>query len=54
MDDDEEKVGNRIHNIKVLGNVEGINDILEREQVSTVIIAILTASGKEIRRIVNN
>jgi len=54
VDDDKEKVGKRIHNIKVLGNVEGINDILEKEQVGTVIIAIPTASGKEIRIIVEN
>jgi len=54
MDDDKEKVGKRIHNIKVLGNIEGINDILEKEQVGTVIIAIPTASGKQIKRVVNN
>jgi len=54
VDDDKEKIGKRIHDRKVLGNVEGINDILEGEQVSTVIIAIPTASGKQIRRIVNN
>ncbi|MBU2440299.1 polysaccharide biosynthesis protein [bacterium] len=54
VDDDKEKVGKRIHNVKVLGNVERINDILEKEQVSTVIIAIPTASGKQIRRIVDN
>jgi len=54
VDDDKEKVGKRIHNRKVLGNVEGINDILEKEQVSTVIIAIPTARGKQIKRIVDN
>jgi len=54
MDDDKEKVGKRIHNVKVLGNIEVINDILEKEQVSTVIIAIPSASGKEIRRIIDN
>jgi FlaA1/EpsC-like NDP-sugar epimerase len=54
VDDDKEKVGKRIHNINVLGNVEGINDILEKEQVDMVIIAIPTASGKEIRRIIDN
>jgi len=54
VDDDKEKVGKRIHNIKILENVEGINDILEKEQISTVIIAIPTASGKEIRRIIDN
>jgi len=54
VDDDNEKMGKRIHNVKVLGNIEGINDILEKEQVSTVIITIPTASGKEIKRIVDN
>jgi len=54
VDDDKEKIGKRIHNKKVLGNVEEINDILEKEQVNTVIIAIPTASGKQIKRIVNN
>lgn len=54
VDDDKEKVGKRIHNRRVLGNVEGINDILEKEQISTVIIAIPTASGKQIKRIVVN
>lgn len=54
VDDDKEKIGKRIHNVKVLGNIEGINDILEKEQVSTVIIAIPTARGKQIKRIVDN
>jgi len=54
VDDDKEKVGKRIHNVKVLGNIEGINDILEKEQISTVIIAIPTASGKQVKRIVDN
>ncbi len=54
VDDDKEKIGKRIHNIKVLGGIEGINNILEKEQVNTVIIAIPTASGKEIRRIIDN
>jgi len=53
VDDDKEKIGKRIHNIKVLGNIEGINNILEKEQVNTVIIAIPTASGKQIRRIID-
>lgn len=54
VDDDKEKIGKTIHNRKVLGNVEGINDVLEKEQVSTVIIAVPTASGKQIKRIVDN
>jgi len=54
VDDNKEKIGNRIHNIKVLGSVKEINDILEKEQINTVIIAVPTASGKEIRRIIDN
>ena len=54
VDDDNEKMGKRIHNVRVLGNIEGINGILEKEQVSTVIISIPEASGKEIGRIVDN
>lgn len=54
VDDDQEKIGREIHNKKILGSVEEINDILEKEQINTVIIAIPTASGKEIKRIVYN
>ncbi|MHC2994193.1 MAG: polysaccharide biosynthesis protein [Candidatus Atribacteria bacterium] len=53
VDDDKEKIGKRIHNIKVLGSVKEINDILEKEQINMVIIAIPAASGKEIRRIID-
>lgn len=54
VDDDKEKIGERIHNRKVLGNVEGINNILEKEQIDTVIITIPTARGKQIKRIIDN
>lgn len=54
VDDDKEKIGKSIHDRKVFGSVEDINDILEKEQINTVIIAIPTASGKQIKRIVNN
>jgi FlaA1/EpsC-like NDP-sugar epimerase len=54
VDDDKEKIGKRIHNRKVLGSVEEINDILEKEEVDTVIISIPTASGKQIRKIINS
>jgi len=54
VDDDKEKIGKSIHGRKVFGSVKDINDILEKEQINTVIIAIPTASGKQIKRIVNN
>ena len=54
VDDDKEKIGKRIHNKKVFGSVKDINDVLEKEQINTVIIAIPTARGKQIKRIVDN
>ena len=54
VDDDKEKIGKRIHGREVLGRVKDINDVLEKEQINTVIIAIPTASGKQIKRIVSN
>jgi FlaA1/EpsC-like NDP-sugar epimerase len=54
IDDDKEKIGKRIHNRLIFGSVKEINDILEKEQIDTVIISIPTASGKQIKRILNN
>jgi len=54
VDDDKEKLGKIIHSVKVLCDIKGINEVLEREQIDTVIIAIPTASGKEIKRIINH
>jgi len=54
VDDDKEKIGKRIHNRTVFGSVKEINDVLEKEQINTVIIAIPTARGKQIKRIVDN
>lgn len=54
VDDDQEKIGKRIHNRTVFGSIKEINDVLEKEQINTVIIAIPTASGKQIKRIVDN
>lgn len=54
VDDDKEKIGKRIHNRTVFGSIKEINDVLEKEQINTVIIAIPTASGKQIKRIVDN
>ena len=52
-DDDKEKIGKRIHDIKVLWSVNEINGVLEKEQINKVIIAIPTASGREIRKIID-
>jgi len=54
VDDDKEKIGKRIHNRAVFGSVKEINDVLEKEQIDTVIIAIPTARGRQIKRIIDN
>jgi len=53
IDDDPEKRGRRIHNLKVLGTRENIPSIVAREGINEVIIAISSAPGKVIREIVN-
>jgi len=54
IDDDKEKIGKRIHGRRVFGGVKDINDILKKEKINTVIIAIPSAKGKQIKRIVDN
>lgn len=54
IDDDREKIGKKIHNKKVLGPIDKINEIIDKEKIGIVIIAIPTASGKQIRRIIDN
>jgi len=54
VDDDKEKIGKSIHNKKVLNSIEKIDSIIQKEKIDTVIIAIPSASGKEIRRIIDN
>jgi FlaA1/EpsC-like NDP-sugar epimerase len=54
VDDDKEKVGKRIHNKKVIDSIEKIDSVIRNEKIDIVIIAIPSASGKEIRRIVDN
>lgn len=54
VDDDKEKIGKRIHNKKVLDSIEKIDIIIKKEKIDTIIIVIPSASGKEIRRIIDN
>ena len=53
VDDDATKIGKIIHNKKVLGSIEKINEIIQKEKVGTVVITIPSAKGNEIRRIIN-
>ena len=52
IDDDMMKIGSTIRNKKVLGTVDDINKIISRKKIGMVIIAIPSAHGAEIRRIV--
>lgn len=54
VDDDKDKIGNKIHNKKIFGNIINIDKIVKREKINTIIIAIPTASGDQIRRIIDN
>ena len=53
IDDDINKVGSIIRNKKVLGVIDDINRIINREKIGMVIIAIPSAKGNEIRRIIS-
>jgi FlaA1/EpsC-like NDP-sugar epimerase len=52
IDDDPVKKGKSIHGIPVLGNVDNLADILDDEEVQEILVAVPSASGDQIRRIV--
>ncbi len=52
VDDDKNKTGKLIHGIKVLGGVDQLKEIAARESVDEILIAAPSATGKELRRIV--
>jgi FlaA1/EpsC-like NDP-sugar epimerase len=53
VDDNSQKRGMSIHGIRVLGSRADIPEIVKSKEVAEVIIAIPTASGAEIRKIVS-
>ena len=54
VDDDISKIGIRIHGIPVLGTTEALGLLVERHQVACVLIALPSAKGSEIERIVTS
>jgi len=52
VDDDERKLGMRIHGLKVLGTRDNILYLITQEAIDEIIIAMPTAPGKEIREII--
>ena len=52
LDDDRHKLHEHIHGVKVLGGVDDLPAVVARRAVEEVLIAIPTATGAEMRRIV--
>ncbi len=52
IDDDTEKHGRSVHGISVLGPIASLPKIVEEKDVDEILIAIPSATGSEIRRIV--
>ena len=52
LDDDPAKLGIRIHNVRVLGPVDQLPDVLASERIDEVLIAVPSANGAEMRRFV--
>jgi FlaA1/EpsC-like NDP-sugar epimerase len=53
VDDDESKRGLKLHGVKILGSIDHLPEIASRNQVQEILIAIPSASGRQLRRIVN-
>jgi len=51
VDDDPSKLGIHINGVRVLGNVENLEAILEAHPVDEILIAIPSATGKQMQRI---
>jgi FlaA1/EpsC-like NDP-sugar epimerase len=52
LDDNPSKKGIKIHGVKVLGSIEILSRSVERDSVSCVLIAIPSATGAQIQRII--
>ena len=52
VDNDREKQGRSVHDVPILGRVEDIEKIAQKEEVEEIIIAIPSANGEQMRNIV--
>ena len=53
VDDDVQKIGKHVSGLKVLGSTSDLKEIVERENIEVVLIAISAFKGKKIREIYN-
>jgi len=52
IDDDRSKIGRTIHDVRVLGELDDMPDIVEKEAIQEALIAIPSGTGEEKRRII--
>jgi FlaA1/EpsC-like NDP-sugar epimerase len=52
LDDDQSKLGIRIDNVRVLGTIDQLSDVLAAEPADEVLIAVPSATGSQMRRFV--
>ncbi len=53
VDDDSRKIGMQIHGVPILGDVDDLARLVKKFQVDQILIAISSASAKEVRRVVD-
>jgi len=53
VDDDPAKRGRTIHGVKVLGSVDELPEFVQEMDIDEVLVAIPTATGKQMKRIIN-
>ncbi len=53
IDDDPRKQGERIHDVRVLGKTDDLPRLVDQQGISQVLIAIPSATGKQMQRIIN-
>ena len=53
VDDDVNKIGRFIQSKKVLGSIDKINEIIDKEKVGMIVIATPSIKGSGVRRIIN-
>ena len=52
LDDDRVKWGRSLHGVRVLGGIDMLPEVLKRQKIDEVLIAIPTANGTQMRRII--
>lgn len=52
IDDDHKKLNTKIHGVKVVGNINNLNQIIQKRNVDEIIISAPSAHPKEMQRIV--